>query len=217
MNKNEKLRILQKCPLYRGMSERECELAFAKIMARDKMYEKGDIIFRTGDRTWEFGVVLQGTIYVTKEDYHGNQVILTYLEQGDIFAEAFALSGEMMTVNVVAENQCEILLYDKKQVLEVPNMAENLLRIFAAKNVFLTERIEHLSARNLKGKVISFLTDCARRAGSSMFTVPFDRQGMADYLATDRSALSAVLSKLKQEGEIDYWKREFHLKVKEIE
>ena len=50
-----------------------------------------------------------------------------------------------------------------------------------------------------------------------MFTVPFDRQGMADYLATDRSALSAVLSKLKQEGEIDYWKREFQLKVKEIE
>lgn len=211
MEQYNRKKVFSQCPLFRGLSDIQQEFIVAQIFAREKEYEKGEVIFQTGEKIWEFGIIMRGKVTVIKEDYNGNQVILAHLEMGDIFAEAFVFSSEIMTVTVMAESDCEILFLDQRQVLSVPELTENLLRIFAGKNVFLTERIEHLSRRTMKEKVLSYLADCARKAGSNRFSVPFNRQEMADYLAVDRSALSAVLSKLKKEEKIDYWKNEFYL------
>lgn len=211
MEQDNRKKVFSQCPLFRGLSDIQQEFIVAQISPREKRYEKGEVIFRTGEKTGEFGIILKGKVTVIKEDCNGNQVILAHFEMGDIFAESFAFSGKIMTVTVMAESDCEILFLHQRQVLSVPKLTENLLRIFAGKNVFLTERIEHLSRRNMKEKVLSYLADCARVAGSNRFRVPLNRQEMADYLAVDRSALSAVLSKLKEEGKIDYWKNEFCL------
>ena len=93
----------------------------------------------------------------------------------------------------------------------VPALTANALRLSARKNVFLTERIEHLTRRSLREKVLSYLRAESMRAGSATFTVPFDRQTLADHLGCDRSALSAVLSKLRAEGVLDVHKSTFRL------
>ena len=86
---------------------------------------------------------------------------------------------------------------------------KNMVKILANKNIFLNARIGHLSKRTLKEKVLSYLTGQARQHNSRSFTIPFNRQKMADYLAADRSALSAVLGKLKNEGILDFEKNRF--------
>lgn len=87
-----------------------------------------------------------------------------------------------------------------------------LLQIFARKNVFLTGRIDHLSRRTLRDKLLSYLHEQAQLSDSAYFSIALNRQELADYLAADRSALSAVLGKLKKEGLIDYHKNQFTLK-----
>ena len=69
----------------------------------------------------------------------------------------------------------------------------------------------HLSRRTLREKVLSYLGEQAAKQGSREFDIPFDRQKLADYLAADRSALSAVLGKLLREGVLTFRKHHFIL------
>ena len=87
----------------------------------------------------------------------------------------------------------------------------NLVQILARRNIFLTGRIEHLSKRTLREKVLSYLSEQAMMKGCDTFCIPFNRQEFADYLAADRSALSAVLGKLRQEGVLEFQKNRFTL------
>ena len=91
-------------------------------------------------------------------------------------------------------------------------LISNLVRIMAIKNVALNEKISHLSRRSTKEKLLSYLSDCAKKAQSMHFTIPFDRQELADYLCVERSAMSAELGKLKKTGILDCRKNEFWLK-----
>ena len=76
----------------------------------------------------------------------------------------------------------------------------------------LSRKIEHISQRTTRAKVLSYLSWQARRQGSPRFSIPFDRQGLADYLAVDRSALSQELGRMRREGLLDFRKNQFELK-----
>ena len=87
----------------------------------------------------------------------------------------------------------------------------NLLALMAEKNCLLTEKIRYLTQRSTRQKIVLYLSDLARKKGKATFSLPFNRQQMADFLSVDRSALSAELSKMKKEGLIDYRKDKFTL------
>ena len=89
---------------------------------------------------------------------------------------------------------------------------ENLLRVLAQKNLFLTTKMAHLSKRTIREKVISYLSEESSRQGSLEFSIPFNRQQLADYLAAERSALSRELSRMQEEGLIAFHKNRFMLK-----
>ena len=83
-------------------------------------------------------------------------------------------------------------------------LSQNVKRLLAAKNVALTMKIEHISMRTTREKLLSYLSAQALRAGDSAFQLPLNRQELADYLCVDRSAMCAALSRLKRDGLIDY-------------
>ena len=77
-------------------------------------------------------------------------------------------------------------------------------------------RLTGLSERSrvVQGDALSFLSSCAQDSGSAVFSIPFDRQQLADYLAVERSAMSAELSRMKKDGLLDYHKNHFRLFTK---
>lgn len=75
---------------------------------------------------------------------------------------------------------------------------KNAVMILSNKNIALINKIEHMSKRTIKDKVLSYLSNCSKIYKSNHFHIPFNRQELADYLAVDRSALCATLSKLKK-------------------
>ena len=87
----------------------------------------------------------------------------------------------------------------------------NLLRVMAAKNLQLNQKLEITSRRTTREKLLAYLLAQAKREGSDAFTIPFDRQGLADYLGVDRSALSAEIGKLRREGVIESERSAFRL------
>lgn len=213
------LAMLCNHPLFSDVSEPRLENVLKELDASKQDYKEDEILLHTGDITNRFGIVLFGNIQILKEDFFGNVTLLAGLAEQDIFAEAFAAAGVPLTVAVQAENDVGVLWLNAtrlfqaegKEQSELWKIGQHFMHIFAEKNLFLTQRIEHLSRRSLREKVLSFLSGQAAEGGSRRFTIPFDRQGLADYLAADRSALSAVLGKLRDEGIITFHKNEFTL------
>ena len=79
-------------------------------------------------------------------------------------------------------------------------LVRNLLALSAQKNLNLSRKIFHTSARSIRGRLLSYLSEQAVRSGSRSFTIPYNRQQLADYLNVDRSALSNELGKMAREG-----------------
>lgn len=202
--------------LFEGIDEKAAEDIIAELGAYEREYAPSEWIFSGGDMTNAAGIVISGTVCIENVDFRGNSNLIARLGRGDIFGEAFAAAGVPLRVDVTAEEECRILFVPAGGLLltsELPLMGrirENFIRLLAEKNVMLSAKLECVSKRTVREKVMTFLSMQAARRGRE-FDIPFDRQQMADYLCTDRSALSAELSRLKKEGIIDFRKNHFVL------
>ncbi len=202
---------LEEVPLFAGTEDMQKSLYSLDPQSRE--YARGERILSAGERCSRIGVLLSGGADIVREDAGGNPVTVAHIGEGDMFAEAFACSGEPLTVSAAATQPSRVLWLSAERLLSGADarVTANALRLFARKNLYLNQRIEHLSRRTLEEKVLSYLRSVRRSAKSDTFVVPFDRQGLADFLGCDRSALSAVLSKLKARGVLDYHKSTFRL------
>ncbi len=117
-------------------------------------------------------------------------------------------------VNVDASSDCEVMFVDFKRMITSCNNAcsfhakliENMLRLVANKNMFLSQKNEFLSCRSIREKLMSYLYFEMKRMGSKSFDTTFSRQELADYLCVDRSAMSRELCKMRDEGIIKFEK-----------
>ena len=90
-------------------------------------------------------------------------------------------------------------------------LLRNLLTVCAGKNVQLSRHIQHTTPKSIRGRLLSYFSECSKRRGSRTFTIPYNRQQLADYLGVDRSALSGELSKMQRDGLLSYRKNQFTL------
>lgn len=212
--------VLMHSKLFQGIKEEEIESMLTCLSARTVDYRKNDFMIHHGETIQNLGVVVSGSVLVIKEDYWGNRTILSELAAGDIFAEAYAcLSFVPAEIGVVASKDTTVMFFDIQKILTVCSSAcvfhtrlvENLLRVLAGKNLELTKKMECLSKRTIRDRLLSYLSTERLKADSSTFEIPFDRQQLADYLSVDRSALSREIGKLSAEGVISCWKNQFTL------
>ena len=215
--------ILESVPLFRGISEEERQQMLDCLRAQQQRFAAGAVILLAGDPADRVGVLLEGRAQVIREEFSGNRTILTGLNPGDLFAEAFACaSGEHKTlpVTVLAVAESVVLWMDYRKILRTcpagcafhHRLVENMLAVVADKNLMLNRRIGHLSKRSTREKLLSYLSEQAALHGSAAFSIPFDRQQLADYLCVERSAMSAVLSKLREEGVLEVERNRFRSK-----
>lgn len=213
--------LLKRCPLFLGIGEAELPEMLECLGVRIVSVKKNAIIFSEGDPANIVGIVLVGNVQVVRDDYYGNRSIVATIEAGNLFAEAFACSDiPNLPVSIIASENSEIMLLDCRRILTpCSNVCEfhaklinNLLRIVANKNLLLNQKIEVTSQRTTREKLMTFLLGQAKKNGNDTFIIPFDRQGLADYLGVERSAMSTELGKLCKEGLIETKKNWFHIK-----
>ncbi|MBP3656984.1 MAG: Crp/Fnr family transcriptional regulator [Clostridia bacterium] len=208
------------CPLFAGIAPEDLSGLLGCLGARRIARPKGGVILPEGSPAREVGILLSGRVQLIRTDYYGNRSIMMSISPGELFAESFACAGTVhMPASIVAAEDCEALLLDCRRILTTCSHAcafhsriiYNLLQTVAAKNLSLHRRAMITAGRTTREKLMTYLLLQAREAGRADITVPFDRQGLADYLEVDRSGLSAEMSKLKREGVIDYYKSDFRL------
>jgi len=211
---------ISQCPLFSRISSADLSSALTFLSAKAVRFEKDAIILHQGTPPKVFGLVLEGSAHVLSIDVSGNRTLVTALRAGDLFAETFVFSGiSAIPVSVVAAQDCTVLLLDHSRMAmhrqsDFPAHAiliANLLRILSNKNLQLSQKITILSQRTTRDKLIAYLLAQQKLAGSPRFTIPLNRQELADYLCVDRSAMSAELGKMKKAGLIACRKNEFEI------
>lgn len=210
--------VLSGTPLFQGIRDWEIEGVLKCLLSVERTFQKDEYIYRAGDTTGRLGIVLDGSVNIIKDDAWGNCRIIDNIGQGQIFAETYAcLKGEALMVNVQAPEVSRILFMDVDRILTTcssscefhTRLIHNLMYVLARKNLTLTKKMDIISPKSLRERVLAYLSQEVIKQGSHRVTVPFNRQQMADYLSVDRSALSGELSKMRRCGLIEYDKNRF--------
>lgn len=213
------LEILRNCKLFENIADENLLAMLSCLGAEVRSYTKNQNIFTEGERASHMGILLSGTAQIIRVDFYGNRSIVTNIEPPQLFGESFACTEtKSIPVNVIAEKDCEVMRIESRKMLHPccnvcefhSRMIFNLMKEIAAKNMLLNQKIEIISRRTTREKLMTYLLIQAKKHGSS-FTIPYDRQELADFLEVDRSGLSAEISKLRKENAIECKRNFFKL------
>ena len=212
--------ILKRTKLFSGLGDDDILSMLNCLNAAVRQYNKGEYVFRQGEYIHDLMILASGRLHIQKEDYWGNLNILNEIRSGEIFGEAYIVpdSGTLMN-DIIAAEASTVLFFNMERILTVcpsacpfhTRLLKNMFYTISDKNKRLVQKISYISQRSTKEKLLSYLSDEAKRQNSSSFSIPFDRQQLADFLSVDRSAMSNELCRLRDEGMLDFHKNEFTL------
>lgn len=215
--------LMKKCPLFDKMDDKELNVILKSPHTKIQDFSKNQTVISEGGSADALGIILSGSVQIVRNDYFGNRSIIALINSPQIFAEVFVFADiNTMPVSVVSVTDSRIMLIKPKDILnDNPDLSSfhtkltsNLLRIVTEKNLKLNEKIEIVSKRTTREKIKAFLMSQAKLNNSDNFTIPYDRQALADFLEVDRSAMSAEISKLRSEGIIESDRSKFRLIIK---
>ena len=189
---------LKKTKLFAGVVEEEISSMLSCLDARFREYKKGEYVLRQGEHLNHITVLVSGELHIQRDDYWGNRTIVNRIGVEEMFGEAYIApeSGALLN-DVLAVEDSTVIFFDIRRIITVCSTAcrfhsmvvQNLFFAISAKNRALVQKLSHISKRTTREKLISYLSEAANRQNSSSFTIPFNRQQLADFLSVDRSAM----------------------------
>ena len=214
-------RELEKRPLFRDISYEEYRRMLPCFQAVGKSYQADELIYDFADTGRnDVGVVERGEAAMIRIDEEGVATVMEELGPGSVFGRNLAFVGSAGdSLEVVCRTPCDVLFIDYPHILQRCEKActhhsllvQNMLQLMADKARALSERIDVLSRRSIREKLLCCFRQMAGRAGGNSFTLPFSLSVLADYIATDRSAMMRELKRLREEQVIRSEGRRFTL------
>lgn len=178
------------------------------------------MIIRQGDMIANIYLILDGEVNIEKDSYWGRRIIISRLSRNDNLALSFVGSKDVeSSVDAIAIKDTLVLILSYEKCTSMCQNActrhkvliNNLFQILSKENIELIQKIENVSQKTIRDKLLTYLSNEAQKRHSNSFDIHFNRQDLADYLNVDRSAMSFELSKLQKEGLIEYDKNHFEL------
>lgn len=211
---------MKRTRLFSGVGAEELPVMLNCLRAVVRSYRKGEYVFRSGEQIGSITVLVEGRLLIQKDDYWGNRSIVNVIEPGELFGEAYTApdSGALRN-DVLAAEDSTAVFFDIHRVLTVCPSAcrfhtltvQNLFYAISEKNRKLVSKLDITSKRTTREKLLSYLSEEAKRQNASAFEIPFNRQQLADFLSVDRSAMSNELCKLRDAGLISFDRSRFTL------
>ena len=212
--------VLKKSQIFAGVGDEEIASMLSCLGARLFKFRKGQYVLRQGEHVSDIIILVEGNLHVQRDDYWGNRSILGRVSAGEVFGEAYAAPGSGVLLNdVVALEDSTVIFFDIKRIITTCPSAchfhalvvQNMFFVISEKNRKLVQKLSHMSKRTTREKLISYLSEEAKKQNNSCFVIPFNRQQLADFLSVDRSAMSNELCKMRDEGLIEFNKSSFKI------
>ena len=211
---------LSQTKIFGSTSEFDCQAMMFCFKTRFKNFNKNQQIVRQGEEIQDILLIVKGSAKVENVDVLGDISIVSQLKRGDMYGLESAYAGdEHYKDSVVATEKCLVLFMNKHRAINPcenrcrrhENFTKALTEVVANRNLQLLEKLTHMSKKTIREKLLSYFSSLAVKKDSAYFEIPFNKTELAHYLSVDRSAMSTELSKMRDEGLIDFDKRQFRL------
>ena len=210
--------VLAQNRLFKGLTEEQADRALQVLKAEFREYRKGEFLHHAGRPMERFGLVLYGAVRVCTDDIEGNRMIMADVPPGVSFGESLSfLEIPEPMIYAYAADDTGVLWLSAKECFQEQSETDLELRnrftaLLADRALAMNDRIQILSKLTLREKLTVFFTIAARNAGNKTFSISMNRDDMAAYIGTNRSALSRALAEMKREGILDYYRNSFQLR-----
>lgn len=207
-------------PLLEGVTTQERDAMRKCFGVYEQSFRPEDVIYDFGDGRHMIGIVNSGSADIRRIDERGVCTILEHLESGGVFGEMLMFentSGD--SIAVVCRTACRISFLKERELTKRcenacafhTRVVENMFHLVAVKATSLSERVEVLSRRSIRDKLLCYFSLQLQGRQDSTFTLPFSLSALADYISTDRSAMMRELKKMRQEQLVTIAGRQVHL------
>lgn len=213
---DEKLQKLKNHRLFQGLKLDEVR-EIIDNMTNILLFSKGEDIVTQNYEQDFIGIIISGSATIEKLDIEGKRLIVANIRECDTFGEALAFAKNSKSpVSVVANEKCEVLAINRKVITRLNNNIEkayvtfllNIMEETASKNYMLNQRIEILSKRSIRGKLLAYFgQNIKNESDNKSFVLPLSKTNLADYLCVERTSMLRVLKELQTEGVITIDKR----------
>ncbi len=194
-------------PLFDNISTESLQAMRVCFGVVDKTFRPDEVIYDFDHRRDMVGVITSGSAYVERIDFEGGRTILEHLHEGGVFGEMLMfenVAGD--TLRVICEKACKVSFLPAGQLTKRCENActhhsvlvENMFRLVTEKATGLSERVEVLSRRSIRDKLMCYFAQQAAHQGSDTFQMPFSLSTLADYISADRSAMMRELKKMRE-------------------
>lgn len=215
---------LKKTKIFRSATEFECQAMMFCFKTRFKTFLKNQHIVEQGQNMDDIVLIVKGGAIVESVDSLGDISVLRRLKSGDVYGVESAYFGEeVFKDSLIATEKTLVLFMNKHRVINPCEnrcrrhdiVSKHLAQIVAESNLELLDKLTHMSKKTIRDKLMSYFNSLAKKEGTNYFEIPFNKTELAGYLSVDRSAMSTELTRMKEDGLIDFEKRQFRLIKKE--
>ena len=212
---------LEKSPLFQDISYEEYSRMLTCFQAVRKSFRPDDMVYDfSSTKNDAVGIIERGEAVLIRIDEEGVSTVMEELRPGGVFGRTLAFAGSGHdSLEVVCRTPCDVLFIDYAHILKRCENActhhsllvQNMLKLMADKAQALSMRVDVLSRRPIREKLLCYFRQLAESSGKNTFTLPFSLSTLADYIATDRSAMMRELKRLREEGVVSSDGRKFTL------
>lgn len=207
MTNDQMMQVLQKCPLFAGMSTLSIDLALGNISYQIINFAPRDVYTLAGMSCRFADIVLSGSLICRMVSLSGKQVEVTRLRPGNLIAPAFIFAkNNSMPVSVETDSEVTLLRMTpqtlKKLIDDDADIRMNYIRSLSNIDVFLTHKMKVLSLFTVREKVAYLLLERAGEQNSNTIRLTRSRQEIADSFGIQKFSLLRVLSEFEKEGVI---------------
>ena len=212
---------VENCMLFEKMTAEDLSMLLVCLEPRIRKLEKNYIANVAGDPFEGIGVVLSGQAAVIKESAAGNRIIIAILRPGDLFGEMAAFSGSgKWPATVITQTVCAIMYVPPDKILGQCEKAcqshrtllMNMLGILSRKALILSQKLEYLLIKSMRGRIARFLLEQHKYTGQTTFMLPMNRNELADFLNVSRPSLSREMCRMRDDRLIDFHRSSVQLK-----
>lgn len=199
------LTLLKKIPLFAGLPDVQLE-QIARMAVSRKVVRHTTIVY-VGDSTDSLFVIVSGSAKVLNRDAEGNEVILTLLGSGECFGEMGLIDGSPRSADVVANENCELLVIAKTDFTSVlagnVDLCLNIMKSLVLRLREANRKIESLALMDVYGRVAKLLLDFSvEENGVRVIRRKVTKQDMAKMVGASREMVSRVMKDLERSGYI---------------
>ncbi len=192
-------------PLFKGLTVADTELLFNHGLYQIKKYKVKDVVATQGEKCNHLMIVLTGTVQGQMVDHSGRLIVIEEISSPLAIATAFLYAEKNeLPVSVVALKDCEILFLRRDLFSDILQknkiVLHNYLTVICNRSKFLSEKINFLTFRTIKGKIADFLLKRSRQADSLTIVLDETQQEMADVFGVTRPSLARTLKEMEDEG-----------------